>query len=70
MMTLPFLVERLKRRLEIEKKYAAREAVELSQDQQLAALPAAARGRLAAPAAALRAHPGELQGTCRPPARA
>ena len=46
MMTLPFLVERLKRRLEIEKKYAAREAVEMSQDQQLAALPAAARGRL------------------------
>ena len=46
MMALPFIVERLKRRLEIEKKYAAREAVEMSQDQQLAALPAAARGRL------------------------
>ena len=46
MMTLPLIVERLKRRLEIEKKYAAREAHEMSQDQQLAALPAAARGRL------------------------
>jgi hypothetical protein len=46
MMTLPFLVERLKRRMEIEKKYAAREAVEMSQDQQLAALSGAARNRL------------------------
>ena len=46
MMTLPFLVERLKRRLEIERKYAAREAVEMSQDQQLAALPGTARNRL------------------------
>ena len=45
-MVMPFMFERLKRRLEIEKKYAAREAVEMSQDQQLAALPAAARGRL------------------------
>ena len=46
LMTLPFIVERLKRRLEIERKFAAREAQEMSQDQQLAALPAAARGRL------------------------
>jgi hypothetical protein len=46
MMALPFLVERLKRRLEIEKKFAARQAVEMSQDQQLSALPTAARARL------------------------
>ncbi len=46
MMTLPFLVERLKRRMEIEKKYAAREAHEMSLDQQLGALSAAARSRL------------------------
>lgn len=46
MMTLPFLVERLKRRMEIEKKYAARAAREMSLDQQLSALPAAARSRL------------------------
>jgi uncharacterized coiled-coil DUF342 family protein len=45
-MTLPFLVERLKRRMEIEKKYAAREAQEMSLDQQLGALSPAARGRL------------------------
>ncbi len=35
----------------------------MSQDQQLAALTAATRGRLRAPAAALRAHPVELQGS-------
>lgn len=46
LMTLPFLVERLKRRMEIEKKYAAREAHEMSLDQQLGALSAPARGRL------------------------
>lgn len=46
MMTLPFLVERLKRRLEIEKKFAAREAQEMSQDEQLAALSVEARHRL------------------------
>ncbi|MEO7794618.1 MAG: hypothetical protein ABIV06_07565 [Thermoanaerobaculia bacterium] len=46
MMTLPFLVERLKRRMEIEKKFAAREAQEMSLDQQLGALSASARGRL------------------------
>jgi hypothetical protein len=46
LMTLPFLVERLKRRLEIERKYAAREATEMSQEEQLKALPGAARTRL------------------------
>lgn len=46
LMTLPFLVERLKRRMEIERKYAAREASEMSQDEQLKALPGAARSRL------------------------
>ncbi|MEO8277295.1 MAG: hypothetical protein ABI639_13865 [Thermoanaerobaculia bacterium] len=46
MMTLPFLVERLKRRMEIEKKFAAREAQEMSQDEQLSALSGAARSRL------------------------
>lgn len=45
-MTLPFLVERLKRRMEIEKKYAARQASELSQEEQLKALPGASRSRL------------------------
>jgi hypothetical protein len=46
LMTLPFLVERLKRRMEIEKKYAAREAHQLSQDEQLKTLPGAAKSRL------------------------
>jgi hypothetical protein len=46
LMTLPFLVDRLKRRMEIEKKYAAREAHQMSQEEQLKALPGAARSRL------------------------
>jgi hypothetical protein len=53
LMTLPFLVDRLKRRMEIEKKYAAREAHEMSQEEQLKALPGAARTRL-----------GRVQGLC------
>lgn len=39
LMAMPFLVERLKRRLEIEKKYAARDAHSMTQQQQYAALP-------------------------------
>jgi len=53
LMTLPFLVERLKRRMEIEKKYAARTAHETSQEEQLKALPGASRSRL-----------GRVQGLC------
>jgi hypothetical protein len=47
LMALPFVFERLKRRLEIEKKYAAREAQTLSQEQQFEQLPSAMRGRFA-----------------------
>ena len=46
LMTLPFLVDRLKRRMEIERKYAAREATQMSQEEQLKALPGASRQRL------------------------
>lgn len=53
LMTLPFILERLKRRMEIEKKYAARAAHEMSQDEQLKALPGASRARL-----------GRVQGLC------
>ncbi|MEZ5313134.1 MAG: hypothetical protein R2862_05480 [Thermoanaerobaculia bacterium] len=53
LMTLPFLIERLKRRMEIERKYAARQAQSMSLDEQLAALPGAARSRL-----------GRVQGLC------
>ena len=53
MMTLPFLVERLKKRLEIERKYAARAAHTLSLEEQLKSLPGASRARL-----------GRVQGLC------
>ncbi|MGE0641002.1 MAG: hypothetical protein AB7G12_13205 [Thermoanaerobaculia bacterium] len=53
LMTLPFLIERLKRRMEIERKYAARQAQSMSFDEQLASLPGAARSRL-----------GRVQGLC------
>jgi hypothetical protein len=53
LMTLPFLVDRLKRRMEIERKYAAREATQLTQEEQLRSLPAASRQRL-----------GRVQGLC------
>jgi len=46
LMTLPFLVDRLKRRLEIERKYAARQATQMSQEEQLKSLPGASRQRL------------------------
>jgi hypothetical protein len=45
LMSLPFLLERLKRRLEIEGKYAAREAHAMSQEELFAALPAAGQQR-------------------------
>ncbi len=45
MMTLPFLVERAKRRLEIERKYADRQVATLSQEEQFGALPGASRAR-------------------------
>jgi hypothetical protein len=47
LMALPFVFERLKRRIEIERKYAAREAQTLSQEQQFEQLPTAMRGRFA-----------------------
>ena len=45
LMAMPFLVERLKRRLEIEKKYAARDAHSMTQQQQYSALPPDLRSR-------------------------
>ena len=45
LMTLPFLVERLKRRIEIERKHASRRAVALSREQVLDALPKQALSR-------------------------
>jgi hypothetical protein len=45
MMAMPFILERLKRRLEIEKKYAARTSEAMSVDQQLEELPAQAKER-------------------------
>jgi hypothetical protein len=45
LMTMPFLLERLKRRLEIEGKFAAREAHALSQEEMFAALPAPGQQR-------------------------
>jgi hypothetical protein len=45
LMTLPFLVDRLKRRIEIEKKHAARQVDEMSQEQQYEDLPAASKAR-------------------------
>jgi hypothetical protein len=47
LMALPFVLERLKRRIEIERKYAAREAQTLSQEQQFEQLPSGLRGRFA-----------------------
>lgn len=45
MMALPFVLERLKRRIEIEKKYAARTSQAMSLDQRLEELPPSARER-------------------------
>lgn len=45
LMTMPFLVERLKRRIEIERKHASRRAVALSREQLLEALPRPALAR-------------------------
>lgn len=45
LMAMPFLLERLKRRLEIEKKHAARQHQALSQEQRFEALSPAARNR-------------------------
>ncbi len=46
LMAFPFVFERLRRRMEIEKKYAERRAVEMSRDERLKALSKAARARL------------------------
>jgi hypothetical protein len=46
MMALPFVLERLKRRIEIEKKYAARTSQAMSLDQRLEELPPSARSAL------------------------
>jgi hypothetical protein len=45
LMTMPFIIERLKRRIEIEKKHASRQAVALSREQLLEALPRPALAR-------------------------
>lgn len=45
LMSMPFLIERLKQRIEVETKFAAREAHSLSQEEQFAALPAPAQQR-------------------------
>ncbi|HEV7669449.1 MAG TPA: hypothetical protein VGS22_13070 [Thermoanaerobaculia bacterium] len=45
LMVMPMMVDRIRRRLEIEKKYADRNAVEMSQKEQYDALPAAHRAR-------------------------
>jgi hypothetical protein len=47
LMVLPFLVERFKRRLAIEKKHASRQAVALTQEQQYEALTRTAQARFA-----------------------
>ena len=47
LMALPFLLERLKKRIEIEKKYAARQAETMSQEAQYDDLPGALRQRFA-----------------------
>lgn len=46
LMAFPFLFERLRRRMEIEKKHAERRAHEMSRDERLRALSKAARARL------------------------
>lgn len=45
LMAFPFVFERLRRRLEIEKKFAERKALEMSRDERLRALSKAARAR-------------------------
>lgn len=45
LMVMPMMVDRIRRRLEIEKKYADRSAVEMTQKEQWDALPAAHRAR-------------------------
>lgn len=45
LMAMPFLLERLKRRIEIEKKHAERQHQAMSQEQRFAALSPASRGR-------------------------
>lgn len=45
MMAMPFVIERLKRRIEIEKKYAARTTEAMTLDQKLEELPPAAKER-------------------------
>jgi hypothetical protein len=45
LMVMPFMVERIKRRLEIEKKYAERQFQAMSQEQRFEALTPAARAR-------------------------
>jgi hypothetical protein len=45
LMVMPFMLERLKRRIEIERKHASRQAVVLTQEQQLEALPESSQRR-------------------------
>ena len=45
LMVMPFMLERLKRRIEIERKHASRQAVVLTQEQQLEALPEGSQRR-------------------------
>lgn len=45
LMAMPFLLERIKRRLEIEKKHAARQTQTLSQEQRFAALSTSSKAR-------------------------
>jgi hypothetical protein len=45
LMVMPMMVDRIRRRLEIEKKFADRDAVEMSQKEQWDALPAVHRAR-------------------------
>lgn len=45
LMVLPFAIERLKRRIAIEKKHASRKLVALTQEQQFDALPQTSRAR-------------------------
>ncbi len=45
LMVMPMMVDRIRRRMEIEKKFAARNAVEMSQKEQWDALPQAHRAR-------------------------
>ncbi len=45
LMVMPMMIDRIRRRMEIEKKFAARNAVEMSQKEQWDALPAVHRAR-------------------------